>query len=431
MTSGEHDPAAEARRLRRSADGLRDPGGSFAYEGGIARTHFPTVGIRFDVERIRTERSGDTTGDVSVFVGIHSESVAPMSRITLSGARSRADLARALAARMPVEELWPEMVDFACGEAVRAIRAGAGHLLLRDVSLPTAGAFLLPPFVADRHPTIWFGDGGDGKSYLALAAAASIHTGRAEPFGSEPARAARTAILDFEFSGEDHRERLDRLLGTGQLPDILYVPCSAPLRDDVDRIRRIVAETRTEFLVVDSVGFACHDAPEKSESALAFFQALRMIGLPSLLIAHVTKDRTGDDKPFGSAFWHNGARLTWYLERSEDGRQDELRVGFFNRKANLATRVPYGIGVELHFGHDRTQVRRFEVAEDESLAVRLPVRARITASLRDGAKTYVQLAKATGASVDTVQKTIRRMAKRGTVVSVPGDDGILRHGLAA
>ena len=51
--------------------------------------------------------------------------------------------------------------------------------------------------------------------------------------------------------------------------------------------------------------------PESSVEALKYFRTLHRIGVRgSLGIAHVTKNGDGaDQKPFGSAYWHNLARM--------------------------------------------------------------------------------------------------------------------------
>ncbi len=76
----------------------------------------------------------------------------------------------------------------------------------------------------------------------------------------------------------------------------------------------------------------------------------------SLHVAHISKADGSDQKPFGSAFWHNGARATWYVKRAE-GDSDEARVtiALYNRKANLGPLRP-AIGYEITFSQDEGDV---------------------------------------------------------------------------
>ena len=58
-------------------------------------------------------------------------------------------------------------------------------------------------------------------------------------------------------------------------------------------------------------------------------------------IAHVNKSDQGDQKPFGSTFWANGARATWFVTKSgESGDGSQFTLGLFNRKANTGPLRP-------------------------------------------------------------------------------------------
>jgi hypothetical protein len=116
----------------------------------------------------------------------------------------------------------------------------------------------------------------------------------------------RVGYADWELSGEDHRERLDRLFGD-DLPTIHYFRCDRPLIDEADRITREARRLSLEYLILDSAGFGTAGPPEAAEHALAYFRAVRQIGLGSHSLAHINKSETGDQKPFGSSFWHNSA----------------------------------------------------------------------------------------------------------------------------
>ena len=81
--------------------------------------------------------------------------------------------------------------------------------------------------VSSAPSCIAFGDGGAAKSYIAPKLSADL-----------AACGLRVGYFDWELSGEDHRERLERLC-PGELPDIRYVRCDRPLVFEADRLRRI------------------------------------------------------------------------------------------------------------------------------------------------------------------------------------------------
>ncbi len=214
------------------------------------------------------------------------------------------------------------------------------------------------------------------------------------------------------------------------MPDILYVRCERPMTAESDRLRRIVQEERIDYLVCDSVAFAADGPPEAAEVAAGYFRALRRIGVGSLNIAHTTKGENGDAKPFGSTFWHNGSRSTWYVKRSAaspDG--SELTIGLFNRKANLG-RLASAVGYRITFADDRTTFALTDVREVADLAARLPIWQRMAQLLRGGSMTVADIAEELGEHVDTVKKAAQRGDGR-QFTKIPGPDGIYRIGLAA
>jgi hypothetical protein len=63
----------------------------------------------------------------------------------------------------------------------------------------------------------------------------------------------------------------------------------------------------------------------KPRSTCAYFHALKKIGLPSLTIAHISKaGENNTQKPFGSVYWHNEARRTWFVKRIQEEDSDEI-----------------------------------------------------------------------------------------------------------
>jgi hypothetical protein len=226
----------------------------------------------------------------------------------------------------------------------------------------------------------------------------------------------RVALFDWELAGEDHRERLERLFWDG-MPQMFYARCERPLVYEIDRLRRIVRENDVEYVLYDSVAFACDGPPEAAEVAGRYFRAVRQIGVGSLHIAHVSKGENADQKPFGSAFWHNGARSTWYAQlANSDPNSEMLSLGLFNRKANLG-RVQAPIGFTVSFSDDRTTFRRADVADDPDLAAKLSVRQRMAALLRKGAMAPDEIAEQIEADVETVKRTARRYKGQFVVIS--------------
>jgi hypothetical protein len=177
------------------------------------------------------------------------------------------------------------------------------------------------------------------------------------------------------------------------------------------------------------VALACDGPPEAAEVAVRYFAALRQLGLGSVSIAHTTKATDGEGKPFGSAFFHNGARLTWLFKKQQDigGR---LTVGLFNKKANTGPLAP-PVGFAIDWRQDGIAITRTDVRDVPNLADHVSLKYRLLQELAAGARTIADLAEDVDAKPDSVRKALERGAKDGAFVRFVGPDGIDRWGRAA
>jgi hypothetical protein len=343
-----------------------------------------------------------------------------LARVTLTGTRSRQELANHLAKRLPGPQMdWPELVEQASVRAIQAHRAGEPAILLREAPEPIDAGYLIKPLLVARQPTIWFGDGGTGKSLLALAAALTVHGDRADVLGVPPASQLRVAYLDWEYDPWEHRQRMRGLLRGGPEPDLVYLRCYGSLREQVDRLRRVIREREIGYLVVDSVAAACGGEPESAEIALGFFNALRALEVGALCIAHTTKSIEAHDRPFGSAFWHNMARSTWLFRREQELGGTGLKVGLYHKKANSGP-LSVPLGFEVRFD-DGIRVTRTDVRESPELAQGTSVRYRMEYALRGGPLSYEELAEEIGSDVPAVKKAAQRGSLPGGPFVLVGD----------
>ena len=324
--------------------------------------------------------------------------VVSVADFNCSSARARTERAKLIANRSEASEIdWAGILEEFVQRVLAAERSGQPAVDLRTLPEPVLDEINVAGFTFPRqHPSIMFGDGGSGKSLTALYLA-----------GCLARQGVNVGLFDWELAGEDHRHRL-RLLFGDDMPKITYARCERPLIVESDRLRRIVRDHGIKYGVFDSIAFACDGPPEAAEVAGRYFRAVRGIGIGSLHIAHVNKSEHHDKRPFGSAFWHNGARSTWYVKAAEtSGNESTLRLGFFNRKTNCG---PIGspLGFAITFTNDKTTFDKSHVADTPDLAIKMSVRQRMFACLRTGAMTPAQIAEDIDATPDTVARTARR-----------------------
>lgn len=410
----------------------------FSRVPGGYETRCPDLGITISAEEIK-RRSDEMTALLTVrstMIGIRTVDgdVVKIGSLNFYAPRSRSEWAKELATRCPGEAQdidWSGHLERFVNQVIAAERMGEPALDLDQVELLDSDTYLLPDLISAEDPTIWFGDGGSMKSYLALAACATIETGSSEWMGLVPTERRRVGYVDWEFNPQAHRRRLGRIAMGRPLPKVKYIRCDRPLTYEVPRLQRLIREHHLGFLVLDSIVVGCDGPAENSDTVGRYLQALRQLGVPCLLIAHVTKSEDGDKKPLGSVMWHNAARLTWFFKKAgETG--DQVTVGMFNRK-NSEDRTKEPRAFTFWFQRDLNHTiispaTLTEMAEMPELAERLPLKARIAAVLRDGPKTMVEIANSIERDVQTVSTTIRRA--EGTMFTrVMGSDSVYRVAL--
>ena len=371
---------------------------------GRYRLEYPDLGIALEASEVHRDRSHELHGELTVTTSLAGaktvDGVLLWTSLNFSSQRTRAATASSLAARSGLD--WVGAIETLALRVARAEAEGTPIKALASYPRPapteTWEVIGLP--LLRQHPMILFGDGGSAKSYLALHIAATL-----------AGRGVRCLYADWEFSPEDHRERLERLTGESMPQETLhYVRCTAPLVSEVQRLQRHIVEHRIEYIVCDSIAFAVPGRPEDAEHAAAYFRATRYLGIGSLHLAHTTKSlEHGTDKPFGSVFWSNGARSVWFVKRA--GEQGDtanvVEVALSHKKSNTGRRLPT-VGVRLHFSAERTRVEAFDVAESAELSSVLPIWQRIRALVSTRPFTVEELAEELSAKPDSVKRIVRK-----------------------
>lgn len=384
------------------------------------------LGITFDLTRVRN-RYEETYGLLSVRVNFRGartvgDNILSSADFNLSGLRARQERAKHLHERAAADSIdWLGLLDDLCMRVLDHEERGHPEVPLEDIpsdvdSSPEIEAGTLP--LLRSHPTIWFGDGAAGKSLLALFAAADLAQ-----------QGYRVLYCDWELDGESHSQRLRRFFGPvpGLRDNLFYRRCDRSFQREGMQIREVIAKRKINFLMCDSIGFAAEGAPESAEAATGYFKALRECGpIGSLHLAHMNRSDQGDQKPFGSIFWHAGARATWYLKRTSADDTEDMMVAFLNRKSNLGKLRP-AFGRRISFRHHETVIGLCDIADSDEMARSLPLWQRIASALKDGPMTTGALASDLEAKEDTVRRTIARYDK--TFKRVLTDDGIHRFGL--
>jgi hypothetical protein len=199
-------------------------------------------------------------------------------------------------------------------------RAGSvGSQTLYDLPHGPAEPQLVDPFLAAEGTTFIFGPGGVGKGYVSVY------------FALRLVRTGRTVmIIDYENHPGEWGRRARQLGFTDD--ELRTVQYRAPFGDDwqakrgtihqvADLLRPDAEALGVDYFIIDSYTTAAStsDSMGGSSAAQEFFDGLKRLGKPALVIAHVASGQSKfPEKPFGSVFAHNLARETWAVEKYED-----------------------------------------------------------------------------------------------------------------
>ena len=297
---------------------------------------------------------------------------------------------------------WTDVLNKAIAMIRTAIKEDDPSMSVSDAPDIADDGYIAFPLLLANGPTIWFGDGGTGKSFLALALAKAVCEGG--EFLKIGCGWRGVIYLDYETDAATVKRRLRKMGGE---PDgMFYWPgLGRPLTEMIPALQHKIAKDMIGLVVIDSAVPACGGEPEKADTARAFFAAISQLGVAVLIISHITK--AGEDQyPFGSVMWNNLARCTWNIKAEQDG-DSILHIGFYNRKIN-DDRKHQPIGIRLTFDATGVEMVREQIAA-ESLVKGLSVPNQMRRIMQRGKASLKEMAAETGKPVDAIRLAANRM----------------------
>jgi hypothetical protein len=418
-TAGPLDPAAEEWARRTAwltavwAEGL-------GYRAGAAH------GVGLELTRLR-EMRGELTGELTVTRdGMH----LLMQRFNLSNGQGRIGLAKQLAAhpfggegRGRVAVDWREVLEQFCLRVLELERAGEDFEHVGTMEPQPTPPRIIDPYLP-MGPTLVWAPQGVGKSTLAAAVAVTLESYAEVIPGWHPTTMTHVLVLDWEASPIEWNDRIARIsagVGLEEPPSVLYRRPRRPLAEQIESIAAIRDREGVGFLIIDSVEKAAgssNQADNYEAKAERLFMAIDRIGLPCLLIDHLSGDdvRHGAGKvavkSIGSILKGAWARATYDLKRDPDtSTETEVQMLLTNVKVNDARKErPYEFAIHYE-GDEHTGPIRFTRSRLDSpeLLSALPQPDQMWRYLvREGAHSAKDVAEA----IDTTQATIRSILQR-------------------
>ena len=338
---------------------------------GIYATGIDDLEIHLAFERLADGDNGAIWSEaraVSLMDGDESV-IIPPSRVNLMNTTRGGGwkgLVDALSDALPSVE-WQEAVAVGVGEAIDTYRVGDVEQELSAQAPEDKGhPFLLEPFLAASGVSVFYGEGGTGKSLIGLAMAVAIAADY-PLFGHRPQVSGPVVYFDYEDDSVIHSERLAAILkgaGIELKHPIWHRKLVAKVSQSQASMRRTIQTRGAVACVLDSIGMGRGGNANTAEDTVRMFRALRSLDVPTLAIDHVSKEdkREGEViSPYGSVYTINSARLLWGAVIAEAGSSaTKKQLTLKNTKANrVALHKDMGLTLEYRNQRDEEQHTRW------------------------------------------------------------------------
>jgi hypothetical protein len=285
---------------------------------------------------------------------------------------TRTSLANALEKRTPMfpNMDWFDGLEWLCQCVIVAEETGENiDEVGMDAPTPQSDRWCVEPLIMKGRPALLFGPGGVGKSLIALTCGLSVAYGLEIIPSIPPAMKGPVLYLDWETTKDVINDRIQNIAAghhfTPTRNAVYYRHCIRPLATDAEELSAIVASKGIVLAIIDSSAYAMGAQGEygdANESILRMHEALRIIGVTSLIVDHVNKTdaktKGGVATPYGSAYKMNAARVAWEVRK--EASAEGLRISLYHSKSNDTALLP-PIGISLDWAPDSIMFHKVAV----------------------------------------------------------------------
>lgn len=345
---------------------LETQDGTFDRWTGTYTTLIPQVRCRIMFDRMQDGENGAIWCEAQGFIDIDGEhkTLTPPTRINLmNGTRGAAGWKGFVQGLEETSEhiQWNEAMSIAVSAAIELYRNGDREIVLTPRGVDKSHPFLLEPFIASSGVSVFFGEGGTGKSLIALAMAVTVASGY-PMFGKLPQRQGPVMYFDYEDDSDVHAERLEAIIAGTNIElkhPIYHRSLVAKVAQSQSSMRRSIDDTGSVLAVLDSIGMGRGGNANTAEDTVRLFRALRSLGVPTVAVDHVSKEdkRSGDlITPYGSVYTVNSARLLWGAVVAESNSNHDVKyLNLQNTKANR-THLHAPIGLKVTYANSEDKI---------------------------------------------------------------------------
>lgn len=222
---------------------------------------------------------------------------------------------------------WPQIMQFAV-QRLNEFIFQVGDLQPADwiEKVSPAEYLVYPLWPRSNRPVVWYGQGETGKGMLAIGSAFCACYGINFSGLRTQSLSKGIVYVDYEDSFEEFSVRVSRFaagMGMAPVPTLRrFDPQGRLFVDIADQLKgKVAALGGTDGYIIDSAIPACGGDVNKPEPVGAFFSSAARLAKPVNVIAHETKESSGD-YPFGSNLWRTSAAMTVHFSGSAEPYQN-------------------------------------------------------------------------------------------------------------
>jgi len=199
--------------------------------------------------------------------------------------------------------------------------------------------------IPDTYPTMIYGEGGLGKSYLAL------DLGILTTLGDQTFlnlkfydKALNVLYLDWELDADEIPRRAIQISKGLNLPNVpenlFYLSPDKTLQKSIPKIKEIIKSKDIGLVIIDSLGASAVDG-ESVPDIVSLFSKIKNFGIATIILDHQAKmqykDNYNQKTPFGSVYKFNLARSVFQLVRATDSDSEGNQISLLlrHKKSNF------------------------------------------------------------------------------------------------
>jgi len=400
---------------------------------------WPEHNISINASRIQVHRSdGHVSGEIFVqakngqgnYITIY-----PPTSYNFSADRTRKELSKSLSVKNP-ELDWSEIVDQLCFGVQERARKGEAVIELSTLGDIKPPEYILYPLIVKNYPNVIFGDPSSSKSTIAVILSQVVMLPwHDNPMGLvAPRKPVRVLYLDWETDADTiqwQTTMLQRSIEEAEILFLNYRQCSQPLANDTEQIKLHIRDTKSDLIIIDSLGLATGGELKETQPALGFYAALRSLKTTSLILAHNSKDRESKTRSiYGNQFFSAQSRNIWEVRKNQDADSSELDIALFHRKPPPFSGLHKPLGFKIVFDNKDgiMNIHQSDPKDVGEFIEQMGWKERIKDALKDGPMTNKELCKELSTNSANIAVNLTRLSK-ASIVSKQDDKWVLNEAI--